>query len=200
MAKNVRMQMTADEKMAYDLIGQNSINFNMAEGKIEDMLKRDKSNKFNEQVDKYTEELQAHVNKLQTAVEQVGVNMELLEIKPLFNKILIKPFEQNPFQKIVIDSKTNIVTDMGGMAPEHFNTNTGKQEKDEQQIIVGAVQEIGPDVKYLVPGDVIMYYKGSAMPVPFYKQGLWCMNETQVITVVNEGLEERFKSLKDGRN
>ena len=64
MAKNVRMQMTNDEKMAYDLIGQNSVNFNMSEGNIEDILKRDKTSKFNEQVDKYTEELKSHVDGL----------------------------------------------------------------------------------------------------------------------------------------
>ena len=200
MAKNVRMQMTNDEKMAHDLIGQNSVNFNMSEGNIDDILRRDKTNKFNEQVDKYTEELKSHVDGLQKVAEDMGANMELIEIKPLFNKILIKPFEQNPFQRIVVDSKSNLVIDTGGLAPEHFNTNTGKQEKDDQQIVVGAVQEVGPDVKYLIPGDIVMYYKGSAMPVPFYKQGLWCMNETQVITVINEGLEKRFNILKDGRN
>lgn len=201
MSKNVRLQMTSEEKMAQDILGTSGINFNMSEGKIEDLIKRDKQNKFNEQVDKYTEELKSHVDGLQKVAEDMGANMELIEIKPLFNKILIKPFEQNPFQRIVIDKKSNLVIDTGGLAPEHFNQDNGKQEKDEQMIIVGAVQEVGPDVKYLVPGDIIMYYKGSAMPVPFYKQGFWCLSETQVITVVNEGLEERFNKTKEnGRN
>ena len=200
MNKNVRIQMTADEKMAQDIIGNNSINFTMSEN-IDEMIKKEKINKFNDQVDKYAEDLQSHVDGLQKVAEELGANMELIEIKPLFNKILIKPFSQNPFQRIVVDKKSNIVIDTGGLSPEHFNQDNGKQEKDEQMIIVGAVQEVGPDVKYLIPGDVIMYYKGSAMPVPFYKQGLWCLAETQVITVVNEGLETRFNKLKEnGRN
>ena len=195
-----RIVMTNEEKMAQDLIGANSVNFNMSEGNIEDIFRKDKTRKFNDQVDKYTEELRQHVDGLQKVAEDMGANMELIEIKPLFNKILIKPFEQNPFQKIVIDERSNLVIDTGGLAPEHFNQDKGIQEKDEQMIIVGAIQEVGPDVKYLIPGDIVMYYKGSAMPVPFYKQGLWCLTETQVITVVNEGLETRFNEIRNGRN
>lgn len=195
--------MTEEEKMAQNIVGLNNDNlqFNMSSGeKIEDMLQREKSRKFNEQVDKYAEELKSHVDGLQQVAENMGADMSLIEIKPLFNKILIKPFAQNPFQRIVIDKKSNIVIDTGGLPPEHFDTNKGTQEKDEQNIIVGAIQEVGPDVKYLIPGDIVMYFKGSAMPVPFYKQGFWCMSETQVIAVVNESLEKRFNGIKNGGN
>lgn len=196
MAKQ-RMFMTENEKMAQNILKDTGVNFNMSEGKIEDILQREKSKKFNEQVDKYAEELEQHVTNLQDVAENLGVNMESIEIKPMFNRILIKPFSQNPFQRIVIDEKSKLIVDTGGLAPEHFNQDNGKQEKDEQYIIVGAVQEVGPEVKYLIPGDVVMYRKETAMPVPFYKQGFMCLAENQIIAVVNEGLEERFK---DGRN
>ena len=196
MAKQ-RMFMTESEKMAQNILKDTGVNFNMSEGKIEDILQREKSKKFNEQVDKYAEELEQHVSNLQDVAENLGVNMESIEIKPMFNRILIKPFSQNPFQRIVIDEKSKLIVDTGGLAPEHFNQDNGKQEKDEQYIIVGAVQEVGPEVKYLIPGDVVMYRKETAMPVPFYKQGFMCLAENQIIAVVNEGLEKRFK---DGRN
>lgn len=195
-----RIIMTNEEKMAHDIIGQNAINFNMAEGKIEDIFKREKSKKFNEEVDKYAEKLSKHVENLQDVAEQLSTNAELIEIKPMFNRILIKPFQQNPFQRIVIDKTSNIVTDTGGLAPEYFNQDSGKQESSEQMIITGAIQEVGPEVKYVVPGDVVMYRKETAMPVPFYKQGLMCIAENQIIAVINEGLEQRFKDIKDGRN
>ena len=196
MAKQ-RMFMTESEKMAQNILKDTGVNFNMSEGKIEDILQREKSKKFNEQVDKYAEELEQHVTNLQDVAENLGVNMESIEIKPMFNRILIKPFSQNPFQRIVIDEKSKLIVDTGGLAPEHFNQDNGKQEKDEQYIIVGAVQEVGPEVKYLIPGDVVMYRKETAMPVPFYKQGFMCLAENQIIAVINEGLEKRFK---DGRN
>ena len=196
---NQRLSMTENEKMVQDIVGTNGVNFNMAEGKIEDIFKREKTRKFNEQVDKYADELSSHVTNLQDVAEQLGAKMEEIEIKPMFNRILIKPFSQNPFQRIVVDEKTNLVIDTGGLAPEYFNQDSGKQEKEEQMIITGAVQEVGPEVKYIVPGDVIMYRKETALPVPFYKQGFMCIAETQVIAVVNEGLENRFNDIKNGR-
>jgi hypothetical protein len=37
----------------------------------------------------------------------------------------------------------------------------------------------------------------SAVPVPFYKQGLILVNENRVLAVVNEGLTNRFKEIKE---
>jgi hypothetical protein len=42
-----------------------------------------------------------------------------------------------------------------------------------------------------------MYTKPSAVPVPFYKQGLILVNETRVLVTINQGLTERFNKLKN---
>ena len=73
---------------------------------------------------------------------------------------------------------------------------TGKYEEQKQFIITGCVVEVGPEVKYLQEGDVVYYRVDTAVPVPFLKQGLVSINENQVIAVVNEGLTERFNSVK----
>ena len=195
MAKDKRVIMTQEEKMAQDIFGTNGVNFHMGENKIEDLFEKEKARKFNTQVDEYTERLEKHVEGLKEAGEQLG-NIESVEIKPMFNRILITPFKQNPFQRIKVEN--GIITDMGGLAPEFKNMDNGRIEEMEQMIITGAVQEVGPEVKYIVPGDVIMYRKETAMPVPFFKQGLMCIGETQVIAVVNEGLEARFAEIKNG--
>ena len=207
MAKDKRVIMTQEEKMAQDIFGTNGVNFHMGENKIdvskgigtrsniEDLFEKEKARKFNTQVDEYTERLEKHVEGLKEAGEQLG-NIESVEIKPMFNRILITPFKQNPFQRIKVEN--GIITDMGGLAPEFKNMDNGRIEEMEQMIITGAVQEVGPEVKYIVPGDVIMYRKETAMPVPFFKQGLMCIAETQVIAVVNEGLEARFAEIKNG--
>lgn len=197
MKKEIRL--TQDEKLAQDMVGMEGTMINMAENKIEDLFEQERSRKFNEQVDAYADKLQKHVDGLQEVAESLGTNPELVEIKPMFNRILIKPFKQNPFQRIVYN-ESGLITDLGGMAPEFKNMDNGKIEQMEQAIITGAVQEVGPEVKYIVPGDVIMYRKETAMPVPFYKQGLMCIAETQIIAVVNEGLEQRFNNIRDGRN
>ncbi len=190
-----RVLMTQDEKMAQDIFGTDGISFNMAENKIEDLFEKEKARKFNSQVDEYAERLEKHVEGLKEVANNLG-DISNVEIKPMFNRILITPFKQNPFQRIKVEN--GIITDMGGLAPQFKNMDNGRIEEMEQMIITGAVQEVGPEVKYIVPGDVIMYRKETAMPVPFFKQGLMCIAETQVIAVVNEGLETRFNEIKNG--
>lgn len=190
-----RVLMTQDEKMAQDIFGTDGISFNMAENKIEDLFEKEKARKFNSQVDDYAERLEKHVEDLKEVANNLG-DISNVEIKPMFNRILITPFKQNPFQRIKVEN--GIITDMGGLAPQFKNMDNGRIEEMEQMIITGAVQEVGPEVKYIVPGDVIMYRKETAMPVPFFKQGLMCIAETQVIAVVNEGLETRFNEIKNG--
>lgn len=190
-----RVLMTQDEKMAQDIFGTDGISFNMAENKIEDLFEKEKARKFNSQVDEYAERLEKHVEGLKEVANNLG-DISNVEIKPMFNRILITPFKQNPFQRIKVEN--GIITDIGGLAPQFKNMDNGRIEEMEQMIITGAVQEVGPEVKYIVPGDVIMYRKETAMPVPFFKQGLMCIAETQVIAVVNEGLETRFNEIKNG--
>lgn len=101
MTKKVRLNLTNEEKMAQDIVGMNNdqINFHMSEGKIEDIINREKASKFNEQVDAYTEKLQNHISNLQKVAEDLGTSPELVEIKPMFNRILVKPFAQESFSK-----------------------------------------------------------------------------------------------------
>lgn len=107
-------------------------------------------------------------------------------------RILVKPFKQNPFQKLEVQG--GIIVDTGGYNPHiQFNEQTGKNEEQEQFIKVGCVIEVGPEVKYLTEGDVVYYRKDTVVPVPFFKQNLVSLNENQVIAVVNEGLEKRWK-------
>ena len=89
-----------------------------------------------------------------------------------------------------------LIIDCGGLAPEYKNTDNGATEEEEQFIKVGVIQEVGPECKWCKPDDTIFYTKPSAVPVPFYKQGLQLVCENRVLAVVNEGLTERFNKSK----
>ncbi len=202
--KDVRLGLTENEKIAQSIVGleKDSLNFHMGNAQqIGDIIEREKSNKFNDMVDSYVDKLTAHTEALKQSTEKLGYDISKLEIKPTFNRILITLFDKNPFQKVTT-TKSGIITDMGGLAPTYKNTDSGEIEEAKQMIIVGVVQEIGPDVKYIKVGDTIFVDRNSARPVPFYKQGLHCLSEQQVIAIVNEGLESRFEKIKeeDGRN
>ena len=137
-----RVLMTQDEKMAQDIFGTDGINFNMAENRIEDLFEKEKAKKFNSQVDEYAERLEKHVEGLKEVANNLG-DISNVEIKPMFNRILITPFKQNPFQRIKVEN--GIITDMGGLAPQFKNMDNGRIEEMEQMIITGAVQEGGPE-------------------------------------------------------
>ena len=109
--------------------------------------------------------------------------MNSIEIKANGCRVLIKPFATNPFQQIKV-SESGLIID------------TGEWEEQEQAIGVGTIIDAGPDCKYLKESDVVFYQKVAAVPVPFFKENLWTVSETQIIAVVNEGLTERFNSKK----
>lgn len=198
MGKNVRLELTESEKIAQSIVGLESegIRMNMADNQsIEEMIDHEKAVKFNDQVDKYIEKFDKHANILKEYAESFNENMNSIEIKPMFARILVKPFEQNPFQKIK-RSDSGIIIDMGGMAPTYKSSDTGEWEEEKQFIVTGTVVDCGPDVKYLNQGDVVFYRVDTSVPVPFFRQGLVSLAENQIIAVVNEGLTDRFNEKK----
>lgn len=198
MGKNVRLDLTENEKLAQSIVGleSNGIRMNMAKDKsIENMIEREKASKFNDQVDEYIEKFDKHASVLKEYAESFNDNMNSIEIKPMFARILVKPFEQNPFQKIR-KSDSGLIIDTGGLAPQYKNSDTGEWEEEKQFIVTGTVVDCGPDVKYLSQGDVVFYRVDTSVPVPFFRQGLVSLAENQIIAVVNEGLTDRFNERK----
>lgn len=198
MEKNVRLDLTENEKLAQSIVGLESdgTRMNMAEDRsIENMIERERASKFNDQVDEYIEKFDKHANLLKEYAESFNDNMNSIEIKPMFARILVKPFEQNPFQKIR-KSDSGLIIDTGGLAPQYKNSDTGEWEEEKQFIVTGTVVDCGPDVKYLSQGDVVFYRTDTSVPVPFFKQGLVSLAENQIIAVVNEGLTDRFNERK----
>ena len=164
----------------------------MQEQSIDNLIAKEKARKFNNEVEKYNAQLDKNNKECQEAQETLQYDINLAEIKPMLARILVKPFKQNPFQKLEVQG--GIIVDTGGYNPHiQFNEQTGKNEEQEQFIKVGCVIEVGPEVKYLTEGDVVYYRKDTVVPVPFFKQNLVSLNENQVIAVVNEGLEKRWK-------
>lgn len=195
--KEPRIKMTENEQIAANVLGldSNYTSINMGERSIDNMIQREKANKFNNEVEKYNAQLEENQKTFEEAQSQVAYDINRAEIKPMFARLIIKPFKVNPFQKMEV--KGSIIVDAGGYTPHtELNPMTGKYEEQKQFIITGYVVEVGPEVKYLQEGDVVYYRVDTAVPVPFLKQGLVSINENQVIAVVNEGLIERFNSIK----
>lgn len=193
--ENVRIYSTEKERVAQEALGIEGKVFNLKEQSIDSLVQKEKANKFNAEVEKYNEKLDQNNKEFEESQDKIEYDINKAEIKPMFNRILIQPFKQNPFQKMTIEN--GLILDAGGYTPHaQFNEQSGKYEEQDQFIRTGYVVEVGPETKYLKEGDVVYYRKDTVVPIPFFKQGLVSLGESQVIAVVNEGLEERFKNVK----
>lgn len=195
--KDVRLYSTENEKIAEELLGTDS-NFtsvNMKENSLDSLIKKEKASKFNSEVEKYNEKLEQNNKDFKESQDKVEYDISKAEIKPMFSRILVQPFKVNPFQKIKVEN--GLIIDTGGYTPHtQLNEQTGRYEEQKQFIVTGCVVEVGPEVKYLKEGDVIFYRVDTAVPVPFFKQGFVSLAESQIIAVVNEGLQDRFNNIK----
>ena len=195
--KDVRLYSTENEKIAKELLGTDS-NFtsvNMKENSLDSLIKKEKARKFNSEVEKYNEKLEQNNKDFEESRDKVEYDISKAEIKPMFSRILVQPFKVNPFQKMKVEN--GLIIDTGGYTPHtQLNEQTGRYEEQKQFIITGCVVEVGPEVKYLKEGDVIFYRVDTAVPVPFFKQGFVSLAESQIIAVVNEGLQDRFNNIK----
>lgn len=190
-----RPLLNPNEKLALNIAGENTTKITTLDGKTaDDVIKERNIRKFNDQVDQYVEKFEKHTTNLKEFAEQINENVQNIEIMPINNYLLVKQFEENPFQRIVRDS-SGLIIDLGGMKPEYKNTDNGQIEEEEQFIKVGVVQEVGFDCKACKPGDTVMWTKPSAVPIPFYRQNLQLISETRVLVVINEGLTERFNNI-----
>ena len=194
---DVRLYSTENEKIAREALGTDS-NFtlvNMKENSLDSLIKKEKTRKFNSEVEKYNEKLEQNNKDFKESQDKVEYDISKAEIKPMFSRILVQPFKVNPFQKMKVEN--GLIIDTGGYTPHtQLNEQTGRYEEQKQFIVTGCVVEVGPEVKYLKEGDVIFYRVDTAVPVPFFKQGFVSLAESQIIAVVNEGLQDRFNNIK----
>lgn len=193
--------MSEKEKLANALqnaAGKEGIVVDMRGTTNEDLIRQQNVKQFNEVVDQYVEKFNERSTKLEEYSKKIAENADKIEIMPIGNYVLVKQFDENPFQRIV-KNETGLITDLGGYKPTYKNTDNGQWEEEESFVLVGVVQECGCECKFLQPGDTIMFTKPSAVPVPFYRQGLVLVNETRALVTINEGLTERFENYKNNK-
>lgn len=194
--KEPRISLSQNEKLAREITGLESEakHFTMSEKAADKAIAENAANDFNTKVDEYVDKFNNHAKNLQEYAKSVKENMNNLEIKAIYNYALIKPFPENPFQRIVVDKNSGLIVDLGGAKPTYKNRDNGEVEEEENFIHVGTVIDAGPKCEYLKEGDTVMWTKVSEVPVPFFRQGLVLVNENRIMVVINEGLTNRFNN------
>lgn len=118
--------------------------------------------------------------------KELEERLETLELLPIANKVILSPYPNNIYKKVL---QGKIIVEYNGV---FNNPDTG--EKDTLETLVGCalVIEVGPECKYVKPGDDVYYDTRTVFPMPFMTLGYKLTSEPQLLAVINEGLKARF--------
>lgn len=191
----MRTELNGNEKLAQVVNGMESTGTPIVVNgrRADEILATEKKEKFNTQVNEYADKFEKHNKALQDYASELSKDMNNLEILPMGGYALIKPFDNNPFQRVKVEN--GIITDLGGFAPTYKSQEDGQVHEEEQYIRVGTVIETGWKCEFLKPGDVVFYTIASEAMVPFFKQGFVVVAESRIMAVINEKLTERKNQL-----
>ena len=147
---------------------------------IKDAAERLKEEKAAEEIKKAL--FEAEKNKQ----AEINKKLETLEMLPMMNKIILQPYPVNPYRKVVEGS---LIVDYTGAFK---NPDSGEDDKLQELVGCAKIIEVGPECKYLKPGDDVYYDTRTVYPVPFMSMGYKLTSEPQILCVLNEKLKERF--------
>lgn len=145
----------------------------------------------NEVLTKKSEEFKKE--KALSKAEDVIERKDSLEIMPINLYVLVKPYEVNPYQKLEVSEEGLALNSLD--RGRHISNETGEEEKADMWSRVGQVIEASPLCKFVKEGDVVMYRKQTAVPIPFLNLGMEVVAENAIQVVINEKLKERFLNL-----
>jgi hypothetical protein len=192
----MRERLSEKEKIARVVTGvdTDSTFMGVDDRSLDKMIDNAERQKWNDSVKEIEDKFKDHENALQEAADEYAKKLDGVQIYPIANYVIVRPFKENPFQKVKIDEKTGIILSTGGLIPEYKRNDSGEFEEAEQVIKTGVVIQAGPECKWLKDGDTIMWAVMSEVVIPFYNFGFRLVNENRAICVINDDLEERFKN------
>jgi len=192
----MRERLSEKEKIARMVTGvdTDSTFMGVDDRSLDKMIDNAERQKWNDSVKEIEDKFKDHENALQEAADEYAKKLDGVQIYPIANYVIVRPFKENPFQKVKIDEKTGLILSTGGLIPEYKKNDSGEFEEAEQVIKTGVVIQAGPECKWLKDGDTIMWAVMSEVVIPFYNFGFRLVNENRAICVINDDLEERFKS------
>lgn len=190
----MKLELTEQEKIAREISKVDSGAMYVAMGNeksLQEQIDNSKREKWNQKIDDMQAKFTDHEKRLQEAADEYAKKLGSVQIMPISNYVIVHPFAENPFQKVKVSS-SGLIIDTGGLVPEYKRDDSGEYVEAEQAIRVGVVIEAGPECKWIRNGDTVMWYISNEVVVPFYNFGFKLVNETRVICVINDDLNERF--------
>jgi len=125
--------------------------------------------------------------------KEIAEQTAKLEIMPINARVLCRPYDRNPYQKLEVRESGLIIP----IATGNFdNPDTGEKDTEVAFMTVGQVIEASPQCKYVKEGDDVFYVRQTGVPIPFFNQNYECVSEQMIYVVINEGLKERLLNVE----
>lgn len=157
---------------------------------IDEAIKKQAIESFNKETKKMKDAVKAEIDRKLEKGKEVTERAKDMEIVPMNNYILVRPYSENPFEAMREENGIIIPVYDGSFK----NPDTGEDDKEYNISKQADVIEVGPMVKYVQPGDVVYYREACQVPVPFFGQGLYVVAENQIHVVINTKVKERFNN------
>jgi len=119
--------------------------------------------------------------------ENVNAYSGYNEIMPLYSTLMVDFYDENPYE--VKESETGLKLTTG----LHESPDSGELEKKDTWFRAANVLEVGPECKYVKPGDDVYADVRGCRPFPFRGHIYWQLAEQNVIAVMANDLHERLK-------
>ena len=190
--RDVNLTPTSNEKVSKVISSEESKSFVVSKDTVENNTVLENITKQKEDVNEYLNNLDSYNEQLES--EQKDFDLSTLEMKPLYEGIIIKPYITNPFQRI--KKEGGLIVDLGGKSPQYKSHEDGQIHEEEAFIKVGKVIETGSKCAYTKVGDIVMWRKPSETMIPFYRQGFVLVNEHSIMAIFNSDLTKRFENDK----
>lgn len=108
------------------------------------------------------------------------------EIMPLYSTLLVEMYETNPYE--VAETETGLKLTNGTFD----SPDTGNREKKEFLSSCGKVIEVGPDCKYVEPGNDVIFDIRATRPLCFKGKYFFNIAEQNIIAVLGDDLSKKF--------
>lgn len=177
------------------VMGGNSISMAGTDS-ISDLTRKEAIKEFNKANKKAEDAYRKNIDKQIAKSNENKKRAEDLEIVPSGPYILVKLYNENPYEQITQTDSGLILPAFDG---KEFSRETGQMEKQEKAIEIAHVIEVGPDVVNIQPGDDLFIRAGMLLPVPFLRQGFWVTGQNNVLVIINKGLTKRMEEYKNNK-
>ena len=188
---------TTSQKLARTLTGNETSMYAVDPNEQNAESSVSKKHKIADQIDEFNEKFKNREKDIEDCKKELK-DLKDEELLPVYEGVLLKPFKENPFQKI--EKVGRIITNLNGASPVYKSHEDGQFHEEENAIKWGLVIDVGPTCQYVMKGDIAMWLKTSQMPVPFYNNGFVLVYEHSIKVIVNKKLKERFDKLKNNDN